>query len=143
MKLWHEKVFKSSENHVIGERVLSLFCYIIKGEALLPQKFSQQAKQKEKNEKISTGVASSSSGGVTTSSSIQNLTGDGVLGVGGGGVTDNTSVMVVGAGGGRGGMYSEIYRTPAPTTFGVQQPEVNEVHVQTVCLIFVLSLYSL
>lgn len=88
---------------MIAERILNIFCHIIKGESLLPEKFAQQTKRKEKNENKPTGGSNSGSG-----------------------------------------MYSEIYRTPAPTTFGVQQPEVNESHVQRVsCYQLKLCVYFL
>ena len=85
MKLWEQKVFKNSDNHVVAERILSILCHIIKGESQLPEKFLQSAsKTEEKTKKNS--------------------------------------------------LLTEIYRTPAPTTFGTsQQLEiVNETFVQQV-----------
>lgn len=86
MKLWEQKVFKNSDNYVVAERILSIFCHIIKGEAQLPEKFLQSAtsKPEEKTKKNS--------------------------------------------------LLTEIYRTPAPTTFGTSQPLeiVNETFVQQV-----------
>lgn len=63
MKLWQQKVFKSSDNHLIAERILSIFCHIIKGESLLPEKFTQQSKQKEKPPEKTPGTTSGGGGG--------------------------------------------------------------------------------
>ncbi|XP_066927721.1 E3 ubiquitin-protein ligase HUWE1-like isoform X2 [Clytia hemisphaerica] len=85
MKLWDERVFKNSDNHLVAERILSIFCHILKGESQLPEKFLQSAASKGADEKSK-----------------------------------------------KNGLLTEIYRTPAPTTFGTQSTAeiVNETFVQ-------------
>ena len=86
MKLWEQRVFKNSDNHLVAERILSIFCHILKGESQLPEKFLQSAASKGTDEKSK-----------------------------------------------KNGLLTEIYRTPAPTTFGTQSTEiVNETFVQQV-----------
>ena len=54
--LWERKIYACSDNHSIAERIVSIMCHIISGEALLKEALALKMKPKDSKQKKSSTV---------------------------------------------------------------------------------------